>query len=675
MTDLGNARYAEHLKKDAELKSLIDANKAATNKRLEGMGAHYKAELSAVKATMKKNRAHATHMLAKKSAELYDTIAKNEKAQMDMNGKLKASQERASLDVQEALDEAKDDFANRLGALHKTVVDNDKKFEGKIHKLTGIVDANAVKSAAGRKQLHDIMDANKAELEAAVSDAIAKGEARMQSAENHLVDLNEKTKTALNMKITTEISKLAKDANSQIEGLRLQSKEARAMMKKELIEAVRAMETDAKNNLDAAVDMASEVFMKTNAKEAELADAAAADRAAVAAQIALEKKSASTKIAAATETMAAALSAQKTVMKKKIAATDKRVDAYAKNMEDEFTAIDGEMKAMTDSLLGKIEASSESIKASTDAANAASAAGFEAVAKTVEDELAAASKAAEDKFGKLYTDMATQRSELDEALASATITINDEIAKQAALADSRFSKTVKDLTAAPTAAADVKLAREQFATALEGVTDEIKAMDTKMEAGVQKVAAEVISHKAMQHTVNLHVQAEIARVEKLMNDQHSKSDKARGKLRNILDDNKKAAHDEVVALNSLFQTKIAQIDAEADSIKESASNDLEEATEIMYENMAEVQRTNIYNNGVTAAAIDDYATDANAHIVAAKEAFTTSLDQLTNVVAANHKKVERNFEVLTGVVRDFKQACEDDRELIRQQNDALNAET
>merc|ERR1712159_185190 len=81
MTDLGNARYAEHLKKDAELKNLIDANKAATNKRLEAMGAHYKTELAAVKATMKKNRAHATHMLAKKSAELYDTIAKNEKAQ------------------------------------------------------------------------------------------------------------------------------------------------------------------------------------------------------------------------------------------------------------------------------------------------------------------------------------------------------------------------------------------------------------------------------------------------------------------------------------------------------------------------------------------------------------------------------------------------------------------
>merc|ERR1711871_1891302 len=71
MVDLGNKRYDEHLKKDAELKALIESNKAATDKRMEAMASHYKAELGAVRATMKKNRAHATHMLAKKSAELY----------------------------------------------------------------------------------------------------------------------------------------------------------------------------------------------------------------------------------------------------------------------------------------------------------------------------------------------------------------------------------------------------------------------------------------------------------------------------------------------------------------------------------------------------------------------------------------------------------------------------
>merc|ERR1711998_400590 len=183
MIELGNKRYEEHLKKDAELKSLIDSNKAATDKRMEAMAAHYTMELGAVRATMKKNRAHATHMLAKKSSALYSAIAKNEKEQMATNADLADQTARARLDVQDSLNEAKDDFAKRLGDLHTTVVDNDKKFEGKIDKLTGIVRENAVKNAEGRKELNDIMEANKAELTQAVRDAVTKGEQRMQQAE------------------------------------------------------------------------------------------------------------------------------------------------------------------------------------------------------------------------------------------------------------------------------------------------------------------------------------------------------------------------------------------------------------------------------------------------------------------------------------------------------------
>merc|ERR1711968_147038 len=307
MTDLGNARYAEHLKKDAELKSLIDSNKAATNKRLEAMGAHYKTELAAVKATMKKNRAHATHMLAKKSAELYDAIAKSEEAQYKKNGELKEQTARATLDIQDSLRSAKEDFAERTTALHKTIADNDAKFEGKIHKLTGIVDDNAVKSAKGRAELHDMMEANKKELTAAVRDAVTQGERRMAKAEQHLLTMNEKTKAALNLKITTEISKLSKDANSQIEGLRLQSKEARAAMKKELLYAVREMADEAKKNLDAATEKATQVFASTNAKEKEAADAAAADRAAIEEEIKVAKENSKTEIKAAVATMHKAL--------------------------------------------------------------------------------------------------------------------------------------------------------------------------------------------------------------------------------------------------------------------------------------------------------------------------------------------------------------------------------
>merc|ERR1711998_359436 len=145
-----------HLKKDKELKSLIDKNKAATDKRLEAMSAHYTMELNSVRATMKKNRAHASHMLAKKSAELYQAIMKNEIQQMHTNEALESQTREAVLDIEDSLREAKDDFSKRMTTLHKTVNDNDKKFEGKIEKLTGIVHANAIKNQEGRENLKKI---------------------------------------------------------------------------------------------------------------------------------------------------------------------------------------------------------------------------------------------------------------------------------------------------------------------------------------------------------------------------------------------------------------------------------------------------------------------------------------------------------------------------------------
>merc|ERR1711871_1448532 len=589
MVDLGNKRYAEHLKKDAELKGLIDANKAATDKRMEAMAAHYTMELNAVRATMKKNRAHATHMLAKESAALYSAIAKNEAEQMQTNADLTAQTRQATLDIQDALNEAKEDFSTRLGALHTTVVDNDKKFEGKMDKLTGIVRANAVKSAEGRAQLKSIMDANKAELTAAVRDAVKKGEEQMAAAETHLVNLNAKTKAALNVKITSEISKLTKDANSQIEGLRLNSKEARDQMKKELLFAVRSMADVAKENLDAAVAMATEKFEDVNAKEAAAAEAAAADRAAIADEIAVEKANTEERLHAAVATMASSLLALKDVTRAKIAKTDARVDAYAANMEKEFADISETMKGQMTVLTGKIEAQKESATAAVTAADAASAAGFASVMDSVEAGLAAAAADAEDKFGTLYEDMATQRRELDNDLAASVTDINDSIAKQAALADSRFIKTVKDIEAARREAAGaVKLAREDFATGLATVTAQIEAMDSKMTMNPQKVSGEVIAFKAFQHTVNLHVNAEINRVEKLMNAQHSEAIKARGKLRAILDENKRAAHDEVTALDGLFKEKIAEIRSKAAEDAKDAADDLTAATEKMYEAMEEV---------------------------------------------------------------------------------------
>merc|ERR1712139_588440 len=209
------------------------------------------------------------------------------------NGALAAQTRSATLDIQSSLRAAKADFSKRIGALSKTVAKNDKKFEKKMDKLTGIVRANAAKNAKGRAELKTMMDANKAELHSAVNGAIEAGKKRMAAAESKLVGMNKKTKAAMNLKITTEIAKLEKRANDQIEGLRLSSKEARPEMRKELLYAVRSMADEAKKNLDGATKVAAAAFTAANAKEAAAAKKSAAARAAIAASIEEEKKNGS----------------------------------------------------------------------------------------------------------------------------------------------------------------------------------------------------------------------------------------------------------------------------------------------------------------------------------------------------------------------------------------------
>jgi len=64
----------------------------------------------------------------------------------------------------------------------------------------------------------------------------------------------------------------------------------------------------------------------------------------------------------------------------------------------------------------------------------------------------------------------------------------------------------------------------------------------------------------------------------------------------------------------------------------------------------------------------------NTAINAVKDDFTSQMDTLGNTIAANHKAVERNFEILTGVIRDAKTAGEEDRARIRAQNEVLNTD-
>merc|ERR1711998_639667 len=173
--------------------------------------------------------------------------------------------------------------------------------------------------------------------------------------------------------------------------------------------------------------------------------------------------------------------------------------------------------------------------------------------KAVSGAMKAAQKRASSKFGKLYVNMSKERSRADSALSGAIKSINDGIAKQAALADSRFSKTVKNIAAARAQAAkQVSDARKTFATAIVSTVAMVKNQESRLSGEIAVVSGEVASNKAIQLRVNRRTAAELKRITKLSNDRHSASIRARGKLRALLDENKRAASEEVKALDKLF---------------------------------------------------------------------------------------------------------------------------
>jgi len=117
--------------------------------------------------------------------------------------------------------------------------------------------------------------------------------------------------------------------------------------------------------------------------------------------------------------------------------------------------------------------------------------------------------------------------------------------------------------------------------------------------------------------------------------------------------------------------KITTIRSKAAANSVEAAKDLSAATAKMYETLSKAQLKALYENKVSAAAIAKYEKDAAKEISDSKKNFNARLNQLTNVVAGNAKKVERGFEVLTGVIRTQKGIGKKDRELIKAQNEAM----
>merc|ERR1711998_239386 len=496
MMKIGNDRYAAHLKKDKELHGLMAKNRAETEKAMTSMSQKFFAAIEGIKAQMAKDRASAEHGLSKATSGLYSTLTANLKAQNAANKALTEATRRAKLDAEAALKDAKEGFTAKVAGLHKTVQKLEQKHNGKIMKLTGVVAQNAIKDAAGRSELRKISAFNKNELKNAVRDATAKGEARAMQIEKKMKDVNKKTRAKLNQRITVEISEL-----------NLQTKAARAEMKKQIQYAIKSESELAKQNLKKTVEWAEGEFSKLNANLKAEANKSEGERAALAAKVAADKKHAVEQIDNAVATQNKALLALQQEMHHEVKKTNK---------------VRAEMKANTAAIQASLDAARKSAAAELAAVSAASAARYNEVVQAVKDGVEQARKKSDAKFSAVYIKMGENREHADEALAGAVTTLNDAIAKQSALEDARFSKTVKDIDAArKAAAADVDSARKMMTAGIAKANALAKEAESRVVGEIQDVSAMVVSEKAAQLKVNRIVDGEMKKLLKFSDKSHT----------------------------------------------------------------------------------------------------------------------------------------------------------
>merc|ERR1719399_1195033 len=655
MVKIGDARYKEHLKKDKELRSLMARNKAETAAKMQKLSNSFFSQISSIRKQMRRDRAHAERALGRKTSALYATLAKNQKAQ-------------------DALRKAKSMFTSKVAGLNKTVKRLERKHNSEIQKLTGVVVANDIKDAAGRARLRAIAKFNKAQLKSAVRDAIHKGEQRALKIEKKMKSINKKTREALNQRITTEISTLTKSIHSQIAELNLQTKAARAEMRKEVLYAIKSAAAVAKADLKKKVAWAEAQFANLHKNLNAENKKGAAARAALGARVARDKKHIIDQLGDAVATQQRALLALKTETAKKIKKTNRNISAHADQTAKNARAVAAQMKADTAAINAKLEAARKAAVVELAAVNAASAARYTKVVKTVEAGVSKARKWSNRRFGKVHEKMAKDRSELDHKLAASVANLNDQLAKQSALADSRFSKTVKNIHAARLAAAkDVSDARKYFKTEIVALTAKIKQQETRLHADIQVVSAEVISDKANQIRINNRVWKERTKIVKIANRRHSSNARARGMLRKLMDQNKAAAQEEVAALAKSSYIALAAARSKQAGYVRSFAKDLTHATKKLHITLAKnsaaqeqvlagMKKKLTYTKAATAA-----------QLKAVKAMFKSRVNTLVNAITANAASEQRGIRHLTKVAQSWKHASAADRKLIRVQRAAMKA--
>merc|ERR1711912_45786 len=439
--------------------------------------------------------------------------------------------------------------------------------------------------------------------------------------------------------------------------------------------AVRAAAKRAKSNLKKSVQWANGRFAALNTVLARNNRKSAAARARLNRQINSEQRRASYAIRNAVAKQNRALLALKTETAKRLKKSNSRLSSHAAQMARNARALAAQMKSDVATLEARVSAARRSAQSHLAAADRASVRRYSAALSQIGGALKKAKAEADNRFGKLYTRIAKQRKQLDTKLASSVRFLNDKLAEHAALQDVRFSHTVKRIKQVRyQATMAVRFAKKQMAVKLTSLTSSIKNAETRMKGEISVVSGAIASDRANQIRVNRRVNKEIGRIVHTANVRHSQSKRARGKLRAILNANKRAAAAETAALAKKTRFQLSMLRAQQAHLRRSAARDLSAATRRLRHKMQQDARA---QNSIVAgqrAALRGAAAAAKSALSAAKSEFSSKLNTMVNRVAANAKKFEAGLKRVTGVAHAWRKASQQEASLVRQNIKTMNTD-
>jgi hypothetical protein len=676
MMRLGNRRYKQHLKNDAELRRLMAKNKAASMARIGRMAASFNMGMNRVRKQMARDRAHASHSLKRATNRLYGKMFRDAAAQAKMNAALRAQTASISREAAASLSRTKVAFSQKLAKMNAIAVRSARRNQKKINHISGVIVRNQLKSARGRQMLHNMRKANRADISGAIANAVHLGEQRALKVAKHMKDLNSKTRSALNSRISTQISKLRKNTQRSLFALSLENKQARAQMKREVLAAVRSAAKNAKNDLKRSVAESTARMNNLSRLQANNSSKNARARARLALAIRNEKRRAVRSISAAVETQNRALLCLKDETAKKLKKTNRRLAGAAAQLARNARMVAAQMKANVGSLQSKIAAARRASTAGIRGFQSASVARYQHVLGSINKAMSKALKASNAKFAKVNIAMSKQRAHMDKALAGAVANFNSKLAERSALEDARFRKSVKNIAAARAAASrDVAFAKKAFATRIAGLTAAVKAQETRLSGEISVVSGEIMRNRASQARVNRRVSGELKHIVRVANRRHAASIRARGKLRKVMNANKKAAAAQVAALAKNTRTRVALLRAKMASQRRYAAKRLSSATRRLYNKMSNASRAQAVINASLKGSLTAARASAAAGIAAAKRSFNTKFVTLTSTIAANQVHFQKHLSKVTGVATQWQKSSARERALMKANIKSINIDT